>query len=953
LNKHPTKQQRLLALSAVAQGVALTLAAASTVYAQTPAPAAQAPTTEAERKAKEEAEKVEQAKRLSTIVVRGIRKGIEDAISVKKNADGIVESISAEDIGKLPDSSIAESIARLPGLAAQRVAGRAQTVSIRGLSGDFAGTLLNGREQVSTGDNRAVEFDQFPSELLAGVKVYKTPDASLVGQGLSGTIDMQTVRPLNFSGRQAVVGLRADNNSLGKLNADSKANGTRFNVSYIDQFANRTLGVALGYARLATPSQTQRWEAWGYTGATAPGVPAGTGAAGGGKVFADSNDQTRDGLMAVIQWKPNSRFESVLDLYYSKFDQRTVQRGIEGGFDWGGASLQGAATTPSGYPTPSTIPFGTDDQGRPLNLLTSGTWNSYKPVLRNDAIDRSDSLHAIGWNNKLKVGDGWVVAGDISYSRAKKKESIVETYSGTVPGAAGARGVIGYNQNIGGFPQYTSSINFADPNVIRLVDSGGWNQDGYIKYQNVVDEMTSIKGEVKKDLSGAFSALTFGVNHTTRSKEKAAPEYFLELASSDTRMNGGTFTSRPTALTGLLNPTDLRFSGYGSMVAYNPNALIANGVYRLAPNLNNGDINQKNWIVEEKVTTVYGKLDIDTELGDIPVRGNVGLQAIRTDQSSTGVALAGALATQVTDGKSYTDVLPSLNLAFTLPNDQVARLGIAKSLTRARLDQMRAAFGYGVDTTRTPTQWTGGGGNPKLDPFKALNVDLSYEKYFGTKAYVGAAAFYKELDTYVYQDKVLYNFAGLPTPSGVTAAQRPATNTGLVDAPINGKGGYIHGVELTANLPLAMVTKSLDGFGVQVSYSDTVSKIKVPGLNGLGGQVTGLPGLSRKVANLAFYYEKSGFSARVAQRYRSSYLAEFAGFGADREFVFTNSETVTDLQFGYNFETGVLKGLSLTLQVNNLNNTPYATYFNFQGQQLPKQHQEYGRTVLFGGSYKF
>ncbi len=135
------------------------------------------------------------------VTVTGIRRGIESAISVKKNADNIVEAMSAEDIGKLPDTSIAESIARLPGLSAQRVAGRAQVISVRGLSPDFATTLLNGRELVSTGDNRSVEFDQYPSELLSGVTVYKTPDAGLIGQGLSGTLDMQTIRPLNFNSR--------------------------------------------------------------------------------------------------------------------------------------------------------------------------------------------------------------------------------------------------------------------------------------------------------------------------------------------------------------------------------------------------------------------------------------------------------------------------------------------------------------------------------------------------------------------------------------------------------------------------------------------------------------------------------------------------------------------------------------------------------------------------------
>ena len=124
------------------------------------------------------------------VTVTGIRRAIETSVATKRNADGIVEAVSAEDIGKLPDVSIAESLARLPGLAGQRVGGRAQVIQIRGLSPDFAGTLLNGRAQVTTGDNRSVEYDQFPSELINAAIVFKTPDASLIGQGLSGTIDL-------------------------------------------------------------------------------------------------------------------------------------------------------------------------------------------------------------------------------------------------------------------------------------------------------------------------------------------------------------------------------------------------------------------------------------------------------------------------------------------------------------------------------------------------------------------------------------------------------------------------------------------------------------------------------------------------------------------------------------------------------------------------------------------
>ena len=138
------------------------------------------------------------AQQAQTVTVTGIRSAIESAISVKKNSDNIVEAINAEDIGKLPDLTVAETVARLPGVTAQRnkVTGRASSISVRGMSPDFNGALLNGREQASTGDSRGVEFDQFPAELLSGILIYKTPDAGLVGQGLSSTIDLRTVRPL-------------------------------------------------------------------------------------------------------------------------------------------------------------------------------------------------------------------------------------------------------------------------------------------------------------------------------------------------------------------------------------------------------------------------------------------------------------------------------------------------------------------------------------------------------------------------------------------------------------------------------------------------------------------------------------------------------------------------------------------------------------------------------------
>ena len=267
---------------------------------------------------------------LETIVVEGLRSSIEKSIDLKRNSDSIIESISAEDIGKLPDSSIADSIARMPGLAAQRVAGRASEISIRGFSPDFAVTLMNGRELVSTNENRGVEYDQYPSELINGVTVYKTPDATLADQGLSGTVDLQTIKPLDLKERKIVIGARTDKNSLGALNPESKSAGNRISASYIDQFLDHKLGIAIGVAHLDEPGQQQHFAAWGYDTVANQGYTNVSNqnaySLTGAEIAAESRNQKRDGLMASLEYKPNENWNTSVDAYLSKFDKTEIIR---------------------------------------------------------------------------------------------------------------------------------------------------------------------------------------------------------------------------------------------------------------------------------------------------------------------------------------------------------------------------------------------------------------------------------------------------------------------------------------------------------------------------------------------------------------------------------------------------------------------------------------------------
>ena len=306
------------------------------------------------------------------------------------------------------------------------------------------------------------------------------------------------------------------------------------------------------------------------------------------------------------------------------------------------------------------------------------------------------------------------------------------------------------------------------------------------------------------------------------------------------------------------------------------------------------------------------------------------------------------------DGKKYTDWLPSLNLAFSLTDDQTLRVALAKQVARPRVDQLRASLDFGIDTaTGKPGA---GGGNPRLDPWRANAFDISWEKYFATEGYVAAAFFYKDLTSYIYtQTRDGYDFSNLVAGYVPPPGSPPALPTGTFSAPFNGQGGTLKGIELSASLPLNLFTPALDGFGIvtSASFNDSDIKIRDPdSASSVGGGDITLPGLSKRVYNLTAYFEKNGFEARISQRRRSDFIGEIGNFAGNRTLRYVVGEDITDAQIGYSFGEGSsLHGLSLLLQVTNLTNSNYRTYAGTKDR--PLENIEWGRTVLFGGTYKF
>ncbi|MBS0584089.1 MAG: TonB-dependent receptor [Proteobacteria bacterium] len=921
---------------------------------------------------------------LSTVTVTGIRGSIQSALSVKENLDSIAEAIAPEDLGKLPDLSIAESLARLPGLATQRVGGHAQYISIRGLSPDFVGTTLNGREQASTGENRGVQYDQYPAELMGGAVVYKVPDATVIGQGLSGTVDLHTIRPLDFQEMTMAANVRGERTTNGSLNPGSGVGktGNRVSFSFVDQFLDHTLGVAFGVAHLDSPSQEKQYQAWWWSmnngtgsiednwgGPHTPGMPPNVLSEEGMQLRAQSQSQERNGAIGIIEWAPNDHYHSTLDIYYSKFNQEKYKNGLQ----WSSSPWDGLAFSNVGT-----------SLGGPYPIATSGTIDGLQPIMQNEYTKEKDYLFSAGWNNRFEFDNQWQVTADLSYSRAKVKLHDAYAFTGLAKGALLSTG---FTMPAGeGYPTFTPAVDLSNPANIVFADPTNYSYNGRAEWDHQKDEIKAFRLEASHPIGWIFSSVNFGFDYSERTKSKQADVFFAYLngngcSTSYAGPSGNLPAVNPQCQSPAYDPhhyvpigspdgsTSLAYGGIGGIPYYDVLSAIANQFY-LVPKSGQNDWN-RNYSVTEKVPLAYVKLNIDTELGGMPIRGNIGGQFVRTEVSSTAIQTSGDTYVGTLNGNdSYNKFLPSLNLVGDLGDRTYLRFGLAKTMVRGRIDDEKIASSAGVSPCggnppnaqcatvgNDPTKgtWGGSGGNIFLRPWVAVGTDLSFEKYFGEASYVSAAIFNKNLLTYIYNQTVdNYNFAGYtnPTPN-ITAISTIGTNT----IPKNGTGGSIQGVELAAALEGKLLASWLDGFGLQGNFAYNKSKVPTSTIASIPGGPTTLPGLSAKTANVTVYYEKNGISVRLAQRYRSEFTGEAVALFDQIGYTKILADKQTDFQASYEFGEGRLKGLSVLLQVNNVTDSPYRTQQisglpNGVSVARPLEYDTYGRTILLGLNYK-
>jgi iron complex outermembrane receptor protein len=830
---------------------------------------------------------------IQQVNVTGIRASVRNALAAKEASNSMVEVVSSEDIGKLPDTTIAESLARLPGLSSGLDRGNASQIVARGMGPRFIGATLNGRELASSEPNRAVRFEQFPSESLSGATVYKTQNAELAEGGIATTIDLQTVSPLKYNGRQ--VSLKADAlyYPLAKDIAGADKTAPRLGGVYIDQFLNKTVGAALAFSYQDQPSVQKNVRHWGFNEDHSADIN------GDGKIdktpwgFQDDvrrGKDKRSSVLGKLEWKPNNNVLITADSYYAKaqIDEAQLQHWTGDMGNWDGANSANFSNLDirNGY-------------------VAGGTVN-WVNAINNDAEYIQDtSVAASGLNGKFTVGD-WKIESDLSTSHAlrasqwrdvrqnsKNQNTITWSFTGDEHQS------YNFGMDTGNPANYGAATLYVD-------------NDGHVKdLLNAASVSASHAVE-----SSIISRVKFGLRATDREKSYRQTTWQTDPVTIPDSAYDTVNVSGFPAYIALKD-----FSG-STASAFGPNAFDPTGRPQTQNDLLSG------WKVKERSTSAFVQGDLDGEAFGKTYRGNVGVRLVHTKQTGYGMqSLNGAAPTDVEGGTSYTEILPSLNTIFNLDEAQEHqfRFSLARAMSRAPLDEMRASRNLNVVADSTQPV-TGSAGNPELKPMMANQVDLAYQWYFSKGSLLSAGAFYKKVQRYI----------AIATDT-TTIDGRSATITRSV----NGNGGDIRGVELVYQQAFTSLPAPFDGLGIASNFAYTTSNIReqTPTVNPFP-----IEGLMRQNGGVTLWYEKAGYEARVSANYHSAFVRN-PTWGAG-QLILNEAETYVTL----NLAKQLTPNLQLRFGIDNLTNQKAV----YTSANIPVQQEvtEFERRFNLGLSFK-
>lgn len=840
------------------------------------------------------------------IEVRGFSTSLIQSLNQKRFSDTVSEQISADDLGGLPDVSMADALTRLPGISAVRTGGQAAQINIRGLSGDFVFSTLNGREQVSTSGSRAIEFDQYPSELISEAAVYKSPKASLIEGGIAGTVELKTASPLAMDEQHKFsANLRGMYNDRASEISDAKEYGHRISFSYQGKFLDDTLGVSLGYARLFQPSVSTQFIGLAYNGVTdVDGIYTNSECTNeeiapeceliseGFEMQHKGGEETRDGYVAAFEWAPVDNFTLKADAFVSKFDSEAFARGFRVKLGGINANITNPVVVNRSV----------------IGGTFSRTDDSFTRVeLVNDDNQDFDSVTNLGINADWDISSDLSVQFDISRSSAESDFRNGLLWSLVGEDANAANPVFDENVQISYLLNGLDlpDLGFNQMSAFTDLDRVMVSKYGIYPYENK-DELDAYRVDFQYFIdTPIFTGIEFGYRYSDReyNNDRSVFEYGNDSAFSVSQPPlhltpdmveqvdwAGDFGYFPSYLSIDLNRAlDAWFPGGRPQPAQTWGPGAAGVINGPGTGPATAWTMQESGDVFETVNSAYLMANINTEIGNLPVTGNIGVRYIKSKQSSTTLQRATQLVTDPETGVTveisdptagaqnimdelgyinnfyrptlisheYTDVLPSINLNFKLTDDTQLRVAAAKVMGRAPINRFAANASTNVEvvtafqdrdsgeiTLSTPTARVNGNArnSPYLEPFYATQYDVSWEYYFSdTEGALVVAGFYKDIESFVEDIEIdPYDFEGngivIPDSVQVPVFLTPEFSGQEAELARDENGDPIFVTVPTENGSYSTAVNNAEGGyirGLEVAYTQIYSML--PGmLSGLG-----------------------------------------------------------------------------------------------------------------------
>ncbi len=935
---------------------------------------------------------------LEEVTVTGFRASLNTALMQKRESAAAVDSIVSEDIGKFPDSNLAESMQRIPGVALSRGdGGEGKNISVRGLGAEFTRVRINGMEGTSqTGSSdiygagnagRSFDFNVFPSEIFSELTVRKTPSADIEEGSLGATVDLKAPKPLSFSEELTMTGTLR-----GVYNEVSESTDPRMSGLIAKKFADDTFGVLVSFAHSERNIREVGYSAVnilpsyvnggfcspvGYTGTQVPATNAAkgadalncstgnprtgsieayelmrttTGVSGsfGGGVFMpriprylnSEQDAERTGGSITLEWEPNENTNISLDNLHSKYDVVRRDNYID-------ALSFARNANNNGQPMVSVKELEIDDKGSLVYGLFDGV------DLRSESlVDRfTSTFRQTNLNVTHNFSDDFemnILLGN-SMSEFDNPERLTVNLD-----AIDTDNYVMDFRNGGNIPLLQYGVDVNDPSIFQygagLADGtvlGNWNTRNLTRTTENTTAEANFTWQINETYKLKFGAQSRESDYKTRSRIVAPA--FTATRNLPAGVSVSDFTLSVNGVNDVL--------GSGTLGDY---VGVDHEKWKEAVGFDDfvwcgAECGAQSPEVNEKINSAFVMTEFNFDTLAMPIRGDLGVRYVETDQESLGfvptAAPAGSayptVANPVTVDRKYDDLLPSTNIVVEINPSLLARFSFAEVMSRPELGLLIPSG------SMNPTTRTASVGNPFLEPIRAKTYDAGLEWYFDEGALASVAYFEKDIDTYIQSISSLvpYTELGLPTTL-LEGSAATATDLFTVNRSTNTEGGPLKGYELNLQLPFTFLPGFWQDFGLLANYTHVTSDINyvLQSANGVPTLTTtnDLIGLSKDAASTTIYYENDAFSFRTTGSYRSGYLRAIPSGGNDSDVLGNKSTFFVDASASYNLTDNV----KLIVEAQNLTDERNTLYIDSNRQDTLFE-TVIGRTLTVGVSAKF